>query len=437
MQKCQLLINHACIVTVDDQDHIYEDYSIVIQNDVITDILSTNEAIKKYESDQTIDATHHILMPGFINMHTHIPMTYFRGLADDLPLNVWLEKYIWPNEAKHISEDFVYSASLHGVAELIRNGVTQFNDMYFIPRETAKACQKIGIRAMIADIGLDFPMGSFHQPEKSFDQLLSLSEEFSDDERIEFCYGPHAIYTCAEPTMKKCRDYAEKHNKLVHMHLSETEFEVHFSQEKYNKRPIEYLHNLGLLNERLLLAHAVWLNEEEIELLQKYNVKVIINTESNLKLASGFAPLKSFAQHQVLMSLGTDGVASNNNLSMFDEMSITAKLHKALNQDSTFLPARDIVRMATINGAKSLGKSHLTGSVEIGKKADIILLYTHNIESSPYYDPYSLIVYGLNQSAVKTVIINGKIVMLDREIKNIDENELLDKAKYYKEILRG
>lgn len=437
MQKCQILIHHACIVTVDDQDHILEDYSVVINNNIIIDLLKTSEAMTKYESDQTIDATHHILMPGFINMHTHIPMTYFRGLADDLPLNVWLEKYIWPNEAKYISDEFVYSASLHGVAELIRNGVTQFNDMYFIPRQTAKACQKIGIRAMIADIGLDFPMGTFHHPDKCFDQLLSLSEEFSDDEKIEFCYGPHAIYTCAEQTMKKCRDYAEKHHKLIHMHLSETEFEVHFAQEKYNKRPIEFLNDLGMLNERLLLAHAVWLNEQEIELLQKNNVNVIINTESNLKLASGFAPLKSYNDHQVLMSLGTDGVASNNNLSMFDEMSVTAKLHKALNQDSTFLPAKEILRMATINGAKALGKSHLTGSIEIGKKADMILLDTHNIETSPYYDPYSLIVYALNQSAVKTVIINGEVIMHDRVIKNIDENELLDKAKYYQKILRG
>ncbi|HPM03069.1 MAG TPA: amidohydrolase family protein [Candidatus Cloacimonadota bacterium] len=436
MKNCDLIIDNACVVTVDDQNNILENHAVIITDGLIVEILSSEHVNGKYLAKTYIDAKNQILMPGMINMHTHIPMTYFRGLADDLPLNVWLEKYIWPNEAKYISDSFIYDASIHGIAELIKNGITQFNDMYFIPTQTANACVKAGIRAVISDIGLDFPMGDFHQPDQCFEKIRNLKESYQNEDHVRFSLGPHAIYTCSEETLKKCRDISQKENVLIHMHLSETAFEVEQCLEKNGLRPVEYLEKIGLLNENLLIAHGVHLNEKEVELLKKYNVSVCINTESNLKLASGFAPIKLYLDYGVNLCLGTDGVASNNNLSLFDEMSVTSKVHKALNMDPTLLSATQMLRMVTVNAAKALGQKDILGSIEPGKKADLVILNTENVESQPFYHPSSLIVYCLNHSAVSDVIINGKIVMRNKELLTINESEIIEKAKEYKMKLK-
>lgn len=435
MIKCDLIIKNACIVTVNEIDTVYEKACLIVNNGTITDILP--EYVDKYRSDNVIEAEGKILMPGFINAHTHIAMTYFRGLADDLPLNIWLEKFIWPNEAKFLSEKFVYDASMHGIAELIRNGVTCFNDMYFYPEQTALASKKMRIRAVLADVGLDFAMSDFHNPKTNFEKIDSLLEMFKDTDLVDFCIGPHSIYACSKDTLLKAKDVCYKLNKTLHTHLSETSSEAEDCLTKHSLRPVAYLEHLGLLNDKAILAHGVWFDESEIKLLKKYQVSVVLNTESNLKLASGLAPIKLYKEYDINLCFGTDGVASNNNLSMFDEMSVTGKIHKAINNDPTFLKAQELVRMATINGAKALHKDKEIGSIEINKKADFILLDTNKVENSPYYDPYSLIVYGLNSSAVTDVFVNGEAVMLNKELINANEQEILEKAHYYKSVMRG
>lgn len=432
MKYCDLILDNATIVTLDQDDRILTQHALIINENKIIDIIESTQAQKSYQAKEVYDLKNKILLPGFINMHTHIPMSYFKGLADDLPLQTWLEDYIWPNEAKHISKDFVYHASVHGIAELIKNGITQFNDMYFIPEQTAKACIDTGIRANIGDIGLDFPMGDFHQPKSSFEQINILKEKFKDQQTLTFTLAPHAIYTCCKETLKKCRDIAQKENALIHIHLSETAFEVEQCIKEHNLKPIEYLNKIGLLCDRLTIAHGVHVDEKEMELLKKHNVSVCINTESNLKLASGFAPIKKYLEYEINLCIGTDSVASNNNLSIFDEMSLTAKLHKALNQDPTILPASDVLKMATLNAARALGAEDKFGSIEIGKIADLITLDTASIEAQPYYNPYSLIVYTLNTSAVSNVIIDGKFVLKEKQFLTINESKIIVNAKEYK-----
>ncbi|HOQ80770.1 MAG TPA: amidohydrolase family protein [Candidatus Cloacimonadota bacterium] len=440
MKRCDLILDNALIVTLDEQERILSGHAVVIKDNKIVDILKSEHAKSVYEAQEIYDLKDKLLLPGFINMHTHIPMSYFKGLADDLPLQTWLEKYIWPNEAKHISKDFIYDASLHGIAELIKNGITQFNDMYFIAEQTAKACINSGMRATIGDTGIDFPMGDFHLPERSFEHLHGLRHEFSEHETINFSLAPHAIYTCSKKTLEKCRDIAQEEKALINIHLSETEFEVDQCIKEHGMRPVEYLDKIGLLSDRLIIAHGVHINEKEMELLKRHNVSVCINTKSNLKLASGFSPIKKYLEYGINLCMGTDSVASNNNLSFFDEMSITAKLHKALNQDPTILPAKEMLKMATINGAKALGAKDKFGSIEIGKIADLITLDTASIECQPFYDPYSLIVYTMGNSAVSDVMINGKFVLKAKQLLTINELEIIVKAKEYKsklEVLNG
>jgi 5-methylthioadenosine/S-adenosylhomocysteine deaminase len=435
MKKCDLIIKNANIVTINKNDDVLYNKNLIIDQKKIIAIVDSTD--NSYVSDLVHDIDGKLLMPGFINAHTHIPMSYFKGLADDLPLNIWLEKYIWPNEAKYLSEDFVYDASIHGIAELIRNGVTCFNDMYFFPLKTAEAADRMGVKAFIADVALDFPMGSFHNPENNYEFLDSYLNSFKNNDLIDFTIGPHSIYTCSTETLLKGKSKAEKYNKIFHTHLSETEFEINSCLEKHKKRPVEYLADLGLLNNKTIFAHGVWFNENEIDLLKQFDVSVALNTESNLKLASGFAPLKLYMDKGINLCFGTDGVASNNNLSIFDEMSITGKIHKALNNDPTFLKAHELLKMATINSAKALNIDHLTGSIETGKFADFIILDTNKVEATPYYDPYSLIVYSLGNGSVCDVFVNGNMIMKNRGLLNIDEQTIIDKANYYKNILRG
>ncbi len=436
MRLVDCIIKNGFLLRIDENDSILPNTSLVIHENKILDFGSDDHMKNMYQSDHIIDAKGCFVMPGFINAHTHLPMTYFRGLADDLPLKVWLENYIWPNEARFLSPEFVYDAALHGCAELIKNGITLFNDMYFYGREIAKASIKAGMKAIISEVALDYSVANCHNSEENFNYLIENIQMFKNNPLIDFSIGPHSVYACSTDTLKKCKAQADKLNCLVHMHLSETEFEVNHCLQNFKLRPVDYLNDLGLLDNRLIIAHGVWLNDSEINLLKKKNVSVILNTESNMKLASGFAPVYKYCQADVNLCLGTDSVASNNNLSMFDEMCLTAKIHKCLNSDPSFLTARDIIHMATIQSAKALGKDNECGSIEIGKNADIIILNSNSVESYPYYHPYSHIVYCMNQKNVQTVIIHGKTVMENGSLTTLDENDILNKASYYQNKIK-
>lgn len=411
-----------------------ETSSIAIVNGKILEI--GKDLNQKYNAKQIIDATDKIVMPGFVNTHSHVAMSYFKGLADDLPLQEWLTKHIWPVESKFLSAEFVKDAALHGCAEMIKNGITTFNDMYFFGDETAKSAEKIGIRAILGEGVLDLPVANYRNADEIFAYIRKMHDKYKNSELIDFAVAPHAIYTCGKEILIKAKDLALELGIMLHIHLSETKQEVENCIKKTGLRPVEYLDSFGFFEEDVVIAHAIWLDENEQKILAKKNSSIAINTSSNLKLASGFDSFKSYLEHGVNLSIGTDGVASNNNLSMLQEISLTAKLQKALNDDPTIFPAEEMIKMATIGGAKALNKSDQIGSIEVGKKADIIIIDINNLEAQPMYDPYSHLVYSLTSEQIKDVIINGKIVMRDRQLTNIDENELIEKAKYYqKKIL--
>ena len=436
MQKIDLIIRKGFVLQFDKNDDLFKKKSIAIDKGKILEIGKTEVLSKKYAPKQTVDAENKIVMPGFINTHTHLAMSYYKGLADDLPLMDWLQKHIWPAENHFMKKVLVYDAALHGAAEMIKNGITTFNDMYFFGDETAQACEKVGIRAVLGEGVLDFPVANYQNADEILTYIKRMNEKYKDNELIDFAVAPHAIYSCGKENLIKVKELASKLDLLVHIHLSETESEVDECLKKHKFRPVEYLDSIGFFENKVILAHGIWIDEHEMDILAKNNVSVSINTKSNLKLANGFTPIKEYLEKEINLSLGTDGVASNNNLSVFEEMGIVSTLHKTINNDPIFLPTEQIVKMATINGAKTLNKETEIGSIEIGKKADLILIETDDICIQPIYDLFSHLVYSITSEQIKDVIINGKIVMKDRKLINIDEEMLIDKAKFYQKKIK-
>ncbi len=384
------------------------------------------DEIKNYNSGKIIDAGNSIVMPGLINTHTHAAMAYFRGLADDLPLNVWLEKHIWPAEAKYVNEEFVRQASELACLEMLKSGTTCFNDMYFFEEITAEIAKKIGMRAVIGDGILNFPTPGCKSPEEAIDKTIMLAEKFKNDELINVALAPHSIYACDKNILIKAKLEAEKHNLLLHIHIGETKKETEDCEKQYGKSPVAYLDSIGFLGNNVVAAHSVWLDDNDIEIYQNRGVKISHCPISNMKLASGIMPLSKMKN--ITISLGTDGAASNNTLDLFSDMRACALLHKISEMDPTAASARQVVQMATINGAKTLGLENKIGSLEIGKQADIITVNLDKPHLAPIYDPYSHLVYCANSGDVENIIINGKIIMESREVKTLCEEKILKQA---------
>ena len=432
-----LIVDAGTLLPVDASNAVFSHKSIIVDNGQIIDILDIKESRDRYFSENVVSAENQIVMPGFINTHTHIPMSYFKGLADDLPLDKWLNDYIWPAETQCINPEFVYEASLHGIAELIKNGVTFFNDMYFLPQKTAKACKEIGMRAMLGDVVIGVSMGNFHKAEDNLKGILKNIEIVSDTPLIDFAVAAHSVYACPEETWKLAIKTAQAHNLLIHTHLSETEKEVSDCRKQHNgKSPVKFLHDLGAFDSKLIFAHGVHLDKDDFSLIQGKDCSVAVNLHSNLKLASGILPFAEYQSHGINISFGTDGVASNNTLSISDEISTAGKLFKAMYKDPSFLPAKELVKMATINGAKALQKDQITGSIEIGKAADIICIDVDNFQCQPVYDPFSYIVHSMNRQKISHVIINGRIVLKNGNLTTVDEGMLLDNAKKNKKSIK-
>lgn len=426
--KCDLIIQGGSILTMDNWMSILENQSIAIAGGRILDIYPQNQDI--YEAEELIDATGCLVIPGLINTHSHIPMTYFRGLADDLPLDIWLNKYIWPLEAKLINHDFIYDASLHGAAEMIKHGIVLTNDMYFQMRAIADACSSLGLRVIVSEAMIDAKDTAAKHPIGT--KLLELKEEFRDNELVSFSLAPHAIYTCGTQTLARVAELAQEHNLLIHSHLSEAEAEPYNCLKEHGMRPVHYLKSLGILESKAVFAHGIWVDNAEMELLAESGASIALCTDSNLKLSSGIAPIKAYRDAGVNLALATDGVASNNNLDLFAEMDFTAKLHKAINRDPSFLRAEEMLRMVTIDAARALGLEDQTGSLEQGKAADLIIIDTENLESQPLYNPYSHLVYAIGAHSVRDTVINGRVVMRDRKLTKVSEQDLIARAKEYK-----
>ncbi len=426
-----IIVKSGTIVSMDSGMRILENHSIAIQNGKITDIYPMQE--ERYIASETIDASDCIVIPGLINSHTHMPMTYFRGLADDLPLDTWLNKYIWPLEAKMVKPQFVYDASLHAAAEMLLSGTVMANDMYFHIRETARAVSKAGMRAMFGEAVIQVQLNDSFGVAPICRAAIELNREFADNPLVSFVLTPHSIYTCDRNILTRCAEVAMEEDMLLHIHLSETPFEVDFSLSNYGKRPVMYLEEIGLLKPKVVLAHGIWVNEEEMQILRENDVSIASCLESSLKLTAGILPMQQYKNQGVNICIGTDGVASNNNLDLFTEMDTNAKIHKTISGDPGFLPASEVLKMTTINAAKALGLEDVTGSIEPGKYADLAILALDQLNTHPIYNPYSHIVYAMNSSNVRDVIVNGKTVVKNRQLINLDKDELIDKAKYYKQ----
>ena len=382
------------------------------------------------EAREVIRANHKLLLPSFANMHTHISMSLLRGLGADLPLMEWLQKVIWVLEGEFVSPEFVRDGALVGIAEAIRSGTTLFMDMYFFEESVAEIAQKAGIRAGLGFGILDFPTKVATTPEEYLRRAKDFIREFKGQELVFPVLCPHAVYTCSPNTLKKALELALEEDVYIHMHVAETQSEVERSLEEFGKRPVEHLYNLGLLSEKLLMAHVVWTTPEERELIKEKGAKVLHCPESNLKLASGIAPISDYVKRGIHVCLGTDGPASNDNLDMLEELSTMAKLQKGANLDAKAMDAKTALRIATYNGFCAVGIR--AGKIEEGYLADFVLIDTNKPHLQPLYDPIAQIVYSAKSSDIDTVVCNGKVLMEKGELKTIDEEEVLHTANKWK-----
>jgi len=437
MLNADCIISADYVLPMDESLALVRNGAVVIQDTKIADIGESADILQKYRTEQHIQKTDSILLPGLINTHTHAAMVYFRGIADDLPLNEWLNKHIWPAENRWLGPEFISDAIGLACLEMLKGGITVYNDMYFFEDEAGEVTKRMGMRAVLGSGILDFPSKSGSGPDEYIANALSLIVKWKGDELIVPCIAPHALYTCGPETLKRAKAVAEKYEIPIHIHLSETEWEVREVMARYGKRPAEYLESIGFLDETVLAAHCIWMEDNEIELLAKRKVGVSHCMESNLKLASGFAPVATMINKGVKVSFGTDGAASNNDLNILSEMSTTAKVHKALSQNPTVLDAKTILLMATRWGAEVLGLGNKTGSLEKGKAADMISININKPHLTPLYDVYSHIVYAAMASDVDMVMVNGKVLVNSGRLMTADEDEILDKARMWGEKIKA
>ncbi len=380
--------------------------------------------VSLYSAVRSLDVADTIVLPGLINGHQHAPMTLFRGLGSDLKLMDWLTEYIFPAESRNVDRDFVFWGALLAVTEMLESGTTTFADMYYFEEEVARATSAAGMRGILGQVIIGFPAPDYPAPEETLKGTERFIVDWKDDPLVTPAVAPHAPYTCSREVLDACRELAEKHDVPLIIHLAETRDEVRQVEENTGLRPVSYLNEIGFLVDRLIAAHVVWANEQEIRLLKEHGVGVIHNPESNMKLASGTAPVPLLLEAGVDVGLGTDGAASNNNLDLLQEADTMAKLHKHSTVDPTVIPAREALVAATIGSARALGLDAELGSLEMGKKADLVVLGLSEASAIPVYDPYALVVYSLHGSAVETVIVNGRVVVEDGRILTVDREEL-------------
>ena len=419
-----ILIKNALILNPNNFEN--KKQSLLIKDDLIAEI---SDSIDDANADKIIDAEGKILLPGLINTHTHLSMTLFRGLADDLSLDTWLNDHIWPMEA-NLNGEYCYIGALLGAVELIKSGTTTFSDMYFYMEDVARAVEDAGIRAVLSYGMIDF--GDAERREAEIKQNLDLFNACNGmaDGRIKVFFGPHSPYTASEELLIKVRQLADEYNMGIHIHVSETQKEINDVSEEKGLRPFEYLDKIGFLGPDVVAAHCVWLSDNEIEIIKKHGVKVSHNPCSNMKLASGISPVSKLIENDVCVSIGTDGASSNNNLDLIEELKTASLLQKVSTLDPKVLSSDEAIEMATIKGAEALGLSDEIGSIEVGKKADIILIDTNSANMVP--DSSSLssnVIYSANGSNVDTTICNGKVLMENKKLTVLDEDEIYAKAR--------
>ena len=432
-ERADVIVTGGTVVTMDGSRTIYEDGAVAIVADTIAAVGPRVEVERNYQSRQTIDARGRLVLPGFINGHTHVPMTLLRGLHDDVTLNDWLRKYIFPAEAKNVDEDFVRWGTRLAAAEQIRSGVTTFADMYYFEDAVAEETKSAGMRGVLGETFIDFPAPD----NKSEAQMLAYTERFlqkwEGDHLIHAAPAPHSIYTCSQKTLQDAAALARKYHAPILIHLAEMKKERDDSEKQHGMSPVQYLHKLGVLGGDLVAAHCIFVDAADREILAQLHVGCVHNPSSNMMLASGISPVPEMRAAGVAVGLGTDGPAgSNNDLDLMEEMDLAAKLAKITKMDPLALNAKAVVEMATIDGAKALHMEKDIGSLEKGKKADLVLISLDEPHAVPMYDVYAQLAYALKASDVETVVIGGRIVMRDRKLLTVDEEQAMSKAREYR-----
>jgi len=428
-----VVITNGTIVTMNDRDEVFNPGVVVIEGAKIVEVgaLSnggTESLAEKYPNAQFVDASGCVVIPGLVNAHTHAAMTIFRGLADDLPLREWLEQHIFPAEKK-LTEEWVFWGTVLACAEMIASGTTTFCDMYLFEHKVAEAVDKTGMRAVVGEVLYDFPSPHYGELENGFAFTKRFIEDWMGHERIKISVDPHAVYTCSPELLLRSFAISEHYDVPFVIHLAETEDEVQETMRRYGRTPVAHLAHLGVLSVRVIADHCVWLSEEDRATIAEKKVKVVHNPESNLKLASGIAPVADLLRRGITVSLGTDGCASNNDLDMLSEMDTCAKIHKGVLRDPTVLPAKEVLRMATVYGARTLGLDDKIGKLEPGMLADIVILDFNKPHLTPCYDPISHIVYSARGSDVRDVMVHGQWLMRNREFTTIDMGEVKARVK--------
>ena len=429
MRETDILITGGTVVSLDEKDTIIPSGALAITGDSITALGPSEEILSAYRGRETIDVPGCLIMPGLINAHTHAAMTCFRGIADDMELMDWLNNYIFPAEARNVDPELAYWGSMLACAEMIKSGTTTFSDMYIFEEETARVAKQSGMRCLLGEVLFDFPSPNFPTPAEGLAYTERLIRKWADDPLVNIMVEPHSLYTCSPELLKSAKELADRYRVPLSTHLLENAAEARQLKEKFGKRATTFLKELGMLDERFFAFHCVVMDEEDIRVFADHGCKVVHNPESNMKLASGVAPISAMLRLGVTVGLGTDGCASNNNLDMFQEMDTAAKLEKSARLDPTVMSARTVLRMATCDGAKVLGLERLIGTLEAGKKADVCIIDMNKPHLTPLYDEYSHLVYTVGGADVDTVLINGKVVMRDRHLLTIDEQEAMRRVR--------
>jgi 5-methylthioadenosine/S-adenosylhomocysteine deaminase len=430
-----LIIANGIVITVDGTRRVLNPGSVAINGAEIVAVDTPAAIAARYKSAQTIDATGKVVMPGLINTHTHAAMVMYRGLGNDLTLMDWLQKYIFPAEAKTVSPEFVRVGTRLAALEMIQSGTTTFADMYYFEEEVARVTKAAGLRAVLGQTVIEFPVPDAKTPADALKRMEVFAKEFEHDDLITPSLAPHSVYTLDAKTLTAVSELARRLNVPIQIHLSETSAEIGMSQERHKQRPVALLDSLKFWAPTTLAAHAVWINDEEIALLKQRGVGVSNNPESNMKLSSGTAPVMKYRAAGVNVGIGTDGAASNNDLDMFEAMRQAAFQQKLVTMDPTAISAADAIEMATVAGARALGRNRL-GTLAAGMLADVIIVDMSKPRQQPLFDPVAQIVYASRGDDVVTTIVNGKVLMRDRKVLTMDEVEVVAQARAAADIVR-
>src|SRR5450631_2245719 len=435
-QDVDMIVSGGIVVTMDGARAILHDGSVVIKGDAIVAIGPRAEVENRYKGAQVIDARGRLVLPGFINGHTHVPMTLFRGLHDDVTLNDWLYKYIFPAEAKNVNEEFVRWGTKLAAAEQIRSGVTTFADMYYFEDAVAEETKKAGMRGVLGETFIDFPAPDNKNETAMLEYTEKFLKKWQGDPLIHAAPAPHSIYTCSQKTLQDASALARKYHAPILIHVAEMKKEWEDSEKQNGTSPVQYLERIGVLGPDVVAAHCIFVDEADRKILVQHNVGCVHNPSSNMMIASGVSPVPEMRAAGIAVGLGTDGPAgSNNDLDLMEEMDLAAKLAKITKMDPLALNAKAVVEMATIDGARALHLEKELGSLEPGKKADLILISLDEPNAVPMYDIYAQLAYALKGSDVETVVIGGRVVMRDRKLLTVNQEEAMAKARQYKKSI--